>query len=359
MGQKMDTFNKLLETGWQSWSTRNKSIIKFPLRDFSPVKDSNLSIPKEIKLKPPISGWCSWYAFFTNITEDIILNQVEWFSENKQIPIEYILIDNKWTEWGDWLYYDRKRFPNGLKYLNKTVKKTGFKPGIWISPFLVSPNSNLIREHPDWIVRIKGKPRDGLKLTPIDSLFPYKKYILDIENEEVIEYLHKCIKKLIEDYGFELLKLDFLYAPYFNPKSRNVDKLLRNFLLKIKSDYPDVYTIGCGCPLIPAIGAVDSMRIGPDIIFPPFEKIPILNRIYHNYTSKMVIENVKKRELTKIFWNLDPDVFLCRKTLGFSENRILYLRNMIKNLNGNIFLGDDMTKLSNERVRKFIIPLFD
>ena len=88
--------NKLLETGWQSWSPRKKSfLLKWPAWNYSPEPDDFLPSKSEvIKKKKSALGWCSWYAFGFHISEDKILRQAEWLAHHRELPIEYIL--NRW-----------------------------------------------------------------------------------------------------------------------------------------------------------------------------------------------------------------------------------------------------------------------
>ena len=59
---------------------------------------------------------------------------------------------------GDWVL-DKAKFPFGLGELCKQVNKLGLKFGIWVEPEMVSPNAELYRRHPDWILHAPGRPR--------------------------------------------------------------------------------------------------------------------------------------------------------------------------------------------------------
>lgn len=358
--------HRLLRTGWQSWSIDygNRAALRFPVFDYSPSVVDDLVIEdfkmKNIQLKRPVKGWCSWYAFGMGIDEEKILAQAKWLKDNKLEEFNYILIDGGWeSHWGDWMQVNKDKFPYGLESIAAKIKDMGLKPAIWIAPFLVSPNSEVCRKHPDWLVRKNGKFVEGIKFSPLDKYFPYKRYIIDVRNKEAVDYVEKSIKWLVRECGFELLKLDFLYGIYFNPDVANdeLDEFLRGFLLKIKKEYPEIYTIGCGCPLLPAIGAVDSMRIGFDTLIPFVQNIPGIRKVTNHYLYNRVIKSIKHRSWTKIFWNVDPDVFVCRKSLGLSDKQIYTLQKDMIELDGNIFLGDDLTKLDEKRVENFIRPL--
>ncbi|MHA1250517.1 MAG: alpha-galactosidase [Candidatus Helarchaeota archaeon] len=92
-------------------------------------------------------GYCTWYNYFQNITEDDCVKNL--------LQIKSIIC-------GDWPEPPNKKFPHGMKWLVEKIKDAGLKPGLWIAPFLISPLSKLYKEHPDWVVRNeKNKPING------------------------------------------------------------------------------------------------------------------------------------------------------------------------------------------------------
>ena len=355
MNNKNILAKKLLDTGWQSWSSDYKAgIFKLPLSDFPPrlLDDSEIIINHngKIKLKPPVKGWCSWTAFGTSINEKIILKQAGWFKKNSLKSFEYILIDDGWeSALGDWKA-DETKFPHGLKYMSESIEDLGLKPGIWLAPFSVDSKSDLAKKHPDWI--IKNSRTHGIK----NFISSPRRYFLDIANPEVVKYIFDTLDLLLKDYKFKLIKLDFLYGIYFNPKStiKTADEFLRSFFLRIRRNYPDVYTIASGCPLIPAVGVVDSMRIGPDALIPDHKRFPGFKYVSNLYQYKKVIKSAAFRTWTNKLWNVDLDAFVCDKNLGLSDKQIFNMHSLIKKSGGNIFLGDDMTSLPHDRIEKFI-----
>lgn len=351
---------RMLETGWQSWSPRKKSSFFSPAWNNPPQADEFLPVVSPtLKKKSRVIGWCSYYAHFTHISEEKIIRQLDWFSRNKSIPVKYILIDEGWTKIGDWNISDSEKFPHGIKYIGKKINDSRFKSGIWLAPFWSNPNSALSRLHPNWIVNNYGINSDGFRGLPFSQYF-IQRHILDVRKPSVMNYIFKCLDFLIKECDFKLLKLDFLFSIYFIPgmSTREAGWRLNNFLREVKYRYPQVYTIACGSPLLPAVGVTDSLRIGPDVISPLLDNIPILKKAINSYKVGLVLKNIRKRAWMKIFWNLDPDVFVCRPTLGLSTGKILALQKAVKKLDGNIFLGDDMTKLSPSRIETFVKPLF-
>ncbi len=360
-------FKKLHQSGWQSWSNAVSKAAKFPLFNYLP-KNKKHHFPKLKNflsvLKKPTYGWCSWYAFGESISEKKILEQAKHLlrlNSDHNLSLDYVLVDGGWSAWGDWQKPNKTKFPRGIKNTSKEIKKLGLKPGIWMAPFLVDPRSEIATKHPDWLVRHKGKLVDGFKLTGIDGLLPHRKWILNIKNTAVKKYLSDSVKYLVETCGYELLKLDFLYGIYFDPNISNIEanKFLRGFLKSIKRKYRNVYTIACGCPLIPAVGVVDSMRIGPDTTVAPFTRLLALPIFSRWHLDKNVIPTLVNRLWTKKLWNVDPDAFVCHHTSGFRHGQLNKFQKLISKAKGNIFLGDDLGKLTEEKIKKYIKPLFN
>ena len=357
---------RLLETGWQSWSYESYYAsypIQIPSCIYPPKKYEIL--PKieieSIKLKKPATGWCSWYSYGWEISEAKIMRNAQWISENKQIPLEYVLIDAGWCLWGDWLIDNPKRFPDGLKSTVKKIHNLGLKAGVWVGPLMVHPNSKIAKQHPEWLVKENGHFVDGFRLTSFDRFFPYKKYILDIKNVEVQNYINESIVRLVEEVGVDMLKFDFMYAIYHDPKLSidEADKFIHEFYLKVKEKYPHVYTIACGSPLIPSLGVVDSIRLSSDTVVSPFVKFfPLASLFDGFYIHGKVMKSLRERIWTKKYWNIDPDALVCRNGVGLSDKQISDHATIIKEGMGNIFLGDNLTILSKEKINKFIIPLF-
>ncbi len=362
-----DTLSKrLLDTGWQSWSYvpyDSEVLIQIPQSIYAPKRYRSLPQVKvnTNQLKKPAYGWCSWYAYGWDINEQNILKNAEWIASNNDLSLEYVLIDAGWAVAGDWLIDIKKKFPNGLEGVSKRIKDIGLKTGIWIAPFMVDPWSDVAKNHPDWLIKKDDEFVDGFRLTPWDKYLPVRKWILDIKNKAAREYLFKSIDRLVNNVGVNLLKLDFLYSIYYDPDLTidEADKLLSDFLNEIKVRYPDVYTIGCGCPLIPAVNTVDSMRLGSDMIVSPFVKFLPLSGIFDSlYMHDRVTRTLRNRMWMKHIWNIDPDAFVCRPTAGLSKNQVLSCQEIIIEAEGNIFLGDDLTRLSQNRIDKYIKPLF-
>lgn len=91
-------------------------------------------------------------------------NQIELLKAYKQIGIEYMVMDagwygdsaNWWTNAGSWR--PRKdTFPDGLKPVGKAAADAGIKFGMWFEPERVASGSDLDKQHPEWLLKLKGR----------------------------------------------------------------------------------------------------------------------------------------------------------------------------------------------------------
>lgn len=304
--------------GWQSWSPIAPSWPPLPYWDYNPLNIVEATTPVKpiYPSKPPISLWCSWHNNGTNINEKLILEQATKFESHKFVP-QYILIDDGWCTWGDWMTPSPSKFPSSIKTLISKLKDLDYQGGLWMAPFLVSPNSNILSLHPNWLIKNKnGSLFNGFSSYPmIKNLTP--KYLLDFTRNDVMNYIIKCLDTIVLDWGVSLLKLDHLYAPYFAPDSNianQVPSALNSIFTHLQKSHPNVYTIACGCPFDVAQYAVDSIRISKDINSPQLNSIKILNNILYFNRKKLMYRKLDiAKQLTPLPFGIDPDAAINRQ----------------------------------------------
>ncbi|WP_300532006.1 alpha-galactosidase [Maricaulis sp.] len=118
---------------------------------------------------------------------------------------ERFVLDDGWfkgrrndqTSLGDWTV-DTAQFPNGLGPLIDAVKTACMEFGLWLEPEMVSPDSDLYRAHPDWVL---GWP-DAPLATGRNQL------VLDLALPEVCDHLFTSIAALLDTYEIGYLKWD-------------------------------------------------------------------------------------------------------------------------------------------------------
>jgi alpha-galactosidase len=311
---------------WQSWSPLKQPLIKLPVRNFSPFRDivASAKKPKQFKKKAPIVGICTWYRFGRQIRESNIMSFAK-ESLNFHPEIKYCLIDDGWCSWGDW------HFPKlNIKEMSNKLNKLKLNTGLWLAPFLASKNSIIFKTHPEYFVRdSKGKLINGTKFSFFDNFLPNQKYILNFANPEAKKYIYDSIRLAVNKWNVTLLKLDFLYAPYFDSQLKD-SSIPHNYLSDlfkwIKTEFPEVYLMVCGCPFEPAKYLADSIRISDDINVPHVYKFPLIKKIIHQRQFNMLLEKWQNCQPLSKYFHLDPDVFPLHSLSGFSDDQMTKLK---------------------------------
>ena len=170
----MDSLNIDPKIGWQSWTDTRKLDGKYPKRYYSPFKDylaeHMIKVSSKASKIAPI-GWCSWPLYGTNISEEIIIKQAK---EAQKLGLEYILIDDGWTVWGDWLMTTESKFPSELASLVSKINDLDLKVGIWWAPMLAKKSSKIFQDHPNWFI----KNLEGTQVSPLDFFRKDKRMVL-------------------------------------------------------------------------------------------------------------------------------------------------------------------------------------
>ena len=291
----------------------------------------------------PCTGWTSWYNYYTHISEDIILSNLNSFVK-KEIPIDIFQIDDGYERAvGDWLIVN-DRFPRGMKFLSREIKKAGFKSGIWLAPFICEKKSMLYKKHPDWAVKSAG----------YNPGWSGRFVVLDFYNEEVRQYLKKVFETIFNDWDFDMVKLDFLYAAaLLEREDKTRGTIMYEAMTFLRNLAGKKIILGCGVPLGASFGLVDYCRIGSDVSLTWEDKI--LNRLHYRErvsTINSITSTIGRRQLNgKAFFN-DPDVFILRSNnnrLTKEQRYTLFLINTA--LGGLVFTSDNIDKYSDEELK--------
>ena len=261
-----------------------------------------------VKLRPeakPIFGYTSWYRHYQNISAGILREDMEGLLRQQYKPDAFQIDDGYQTAVGDWLSVNPEKFPDGMADFAGKIRKNGMIPGIWLAPFVCEKTSRLYAEHPDWVVTDeKGEPVTGGSNW---SGF----YALDIYNEAFRSHLREVFRTVTQDWGYRLLKLDFLYAACIQPRQdKTRGQIMADGMRFLREIAGDAFLLGCGVPLASAFGRVDYCRIGCDVSLSRKER-PYLHRERVS-TRNTVLDSVFRRQLNGRAFRNDPDVFLLR-----------------------------------------------
>ncbi len=300
------------------------------------------------------SGWTSWYNYYTGITEAIILENLEAFCDH-DIPIDIFQIDDGYQQAvGDWLIANEK-FPNGMAYIAEQIHDAGYDAGLWLAPFIAEAASNLVKHHPDWLLRNeKNEPVVAGHSNGWSGRF----FALDFYHEEVRDYLQSVFATVLDTWDYDMLKLDFLYAAALNPpagKSRGeVMREAMQFLRKLAGEKK---LLGCGVPLASAFGLVDYCRVSADVGL-KWEDIILSDMIRYRErvsTYAALRSTLARHALNQRGFANDPDVFILRDEnvqMSEAQKRTLFIINLI--CGDLLFTSDNISRYSDETMHLYL-----
>lgn len=97
---------------------------------------------------------------------------------------------------GDWDVNKEKI--GDLGELIDGIKKLGMQFGLWIEPEMVSEDSDLYRNHPDWVIQMPNR-------SPIRNRY---QLVLDFSNPEVVDYIYEKISAILRAHDISYVKWD-------------------------------------------------------------------------------------------------------------------------------------------------------
>jgi len=144
----------------------------------------------------------NWEATYFNFNADKI---VQIASTGRDLGIELFVLDDGWfgkrnddtTSLGDWIV-DKNKLPEGLEDLVKRVRALDMQFGLWFEPEMISPDSDLYRQHPDWCLHVKGRRRTEGR----------QQLILDFSREEVCDAVANMIRSILRSAPITYVKWD-------------------------------------------------------------------------------------------------------------------------------------------------------
>jgi alpha-galactosidase len=202
--------------------------------------------------------WCSWYSLKTLLDEAKMRKVVR---ELADLSFDVIQIDDGWQVGiGSW--EANGKFPHGMESLAEQIQSTHRKAGLWLAPLVTTPSTKLFQAHPEWLLHDQ---HDRLVSAGFNWGEPL--YALDTTHPAVLAWLDQLMKK-VRSWGYEYVKLDFLYAGALPGKRHLAMTREAAYRLGLKTLYDalgDAYLLACGAPILPSVGLCDGLRVGADV----------------------------------------------------------------------------------------------
>lgn len=144
----------------------------------------------------------NWEATYFDFDEPKLLAIA---SAAHDLGIELFVLDDGWfgrrnndtTSLGDW-QADLSKLPGGLDSLARKVEDLGMRFGIWIEPEMISRQSQLFAQHPEWAIGIPTRPRTEGR----------NQYVLDMSRPEVVNYLFQVVAGILGSAPISYMKWD-------------------------------------------------------------------------------------------------------------------------------------------------------
>jgi hypothetical protein len=136
-------------------------------------------------------GWCSWYHWFTDVTEADLAATV---ARAPEWPFDVIQLDDGYQhDIGDWLETN-ETFPSGVPHIAETITASGRTAGLWLAPFLAMGGSRTATAHPGWLARWHdGRPLIGNH----NPAWGGSALALDVTHPEVLAHLEHVAAELV------------------------------------------------------------------------------------------------------------------------------------------------------------------
>ena len=294
------------------------------------------------------TGYTTWYNYYKKITRQDVDKDLQGFKDVGITPM-FFQIDDGWqTHVGDWL--DVKPAFGNMKELTDSIHAQGIRAGLWLAPFACFTNSKLYKEHPDWLIRNeKGRPiKGGISWYPISTY-----YVLDVLKPEVQDYLRKVFDTVLNDWNFDMVKLDFLYAQCQIPRqNKSRGQIMCEAMDFLRSCVGNKLILGCGVPLGPAFGKVDFCRIGCDVRLNWGENFIDRMICRESPSTVSTLNNtIFRRHLNGRAFVNDPDVFYLRDyNIKMNDEQKTIVADVNKLFGGVLFVSDRVSTYNETKL---------
>lgn len=191
-----------------------------------------------------------WEACYFDFTDETIKRAADSAAD---LGVELLVIDDGWfgnrnndrSSLGDW-YVNEEKIKCGLSDLCKYVNDKGLMLGIWFEPEMISPESDLIKQHPEWVMQINGRKPAEIRW----------QLMLDLTNPEVCDFVYDSIANVLKTTNIEYVKWDYnrtmahIGSSYL--KAEQMGEYYHRYILglysvleRLNTDFPNVLFEGC------------------------------------------------------------------------------------------------------------------
>ncbi|MBR9920190.1 MAG: hypothetical protein GYB31_05065 [Bacteroidetes bacterium] len=298
-------------------------------------------------------GWQSWQQYQRAISPDILIEEAR-SCKQANPDISYFLIGQGYqAQVGDWLQLN-KAFDNQMNRLVREINFQQMDAGLWIAPYICSRKSAIYQKHKDWLLKDKkGKPLAVGNNRKWGGWY----YALNVFHPGVREYLTGIFHVICRHWGFQLLKLDCLFAAALAPPtSKTRGQVMFEAVEFIRHLVgPEVKLLACGVPMAAAFGQCDFAQISPELHLKKEHKVASWLRNRERSSTRNALKNILARwMLNNRFFRVDPGIFLLSEkgnALSDHQRQMLFMLNLLL---GDIhFTADNFAAYAESEKKQF------
>ena len=314
------------------------------------------------KLKEPRYHYCSWYhkgPYLSMRDVDELLEGLE--KIEPKIPLQAIQIDDGYCpSAGDWLLPNHL-FPGTMKEAFEKISAYGYAPGIWVAPFMVGSESEVAKNHRDWLLKDKNgsihvewTTHDGGSKN--GAHYDEETYVLDSSHPEAFEYIRNIFKTM-RKWGAVMYKTDFMDWGFrdsteykrFTPGKTSAQYFVDVIEMIREEIGQESYWLACISPFAQFVGLADGMRIGNDMVC----------SWSRGSAVHLLTETVADQYFNNILWQNDPDVTYVRdiaSKFSETETKAVALWNAMSG--GSMNTSDPLHRVSPDALKlwRFLQP---
>ena len=209
------------------------------------------------KIMPPKFAFASrpivinnWEATYFDFDRDKLFSIID---EAANLGVDMFVLDDGWfgnrnsdsSGLGDW-YVNEKKLVGGLTAVIDRCKMNGLKFGLWFEPEMVSPDSDLYRAHPDWVIHKEG----------VEPIRGRRQLVLDFTRKEVVDYIFASVAEILRSNDISYVKWDmnrFITECYSaSLPSYRQGEFMHRYILgvyelanRLTTEFPKVFFEGC------------------------------------------------------------------------------------------------------------------
>ncbi len=152
------------------------------------------------KVRPVLVN--NWEATYFDFDDAKIMSLID---KAADLGIELMVLDDGWfghrnddtTSLGDW-FVDKAKLPNGLKNIADHAVAKGLMFGLWFEPEMISEDSQLFRQHPEWCLQVPGRHKSTSR----------NQLVLDLTRQEVQDYIVESVGNVLSSAPIGYVKWD-------------------------------------------------------------------------------------------------------------------------------------------------------